>query len=108
MGANPALEKTPGCGLSEMGVEILGGVDVPERTQSGIVTFHLLGGAGQERLLVRRLSQEHIQVSLRYVSGIGGVRVAVHESNNADEVDDLLDVVRSFLRGAAYKINSHA
>ena len=102
------LRKRLVAGLSEMGVEILGGVDVPERTQSGIVTFHLLGGAGQERLLGRRLSEEHIQVSLRYVSGIGGVRVAVHESNNADEVDYLLDVVRSFLRGAAYKIGSHA
>jgi len=102
------LRKRLVAGLGGMGVEILGGADAPERTHSGIVTFHGSGSADQERLLVRRLTQEHIQVSLRYVSGIGGIRVAVHESNNAGDIDALLDVVRSFLRGAAYKVSSHA
>ncbi len=93
-------------GLSGMDIEILGGADAPEGAHSGIVTIHLAGGADQEKHLVRRLAREHIQVSLRYVSGIGGIRVAVHESNNAGDVDAFLEVTRAFVCGASGKVRS--
>jgi len=36
--------------------------------------------------------------SLRYVTGIGGIRTAIHESNRDEDVDALLEVARKFLK----------
>jgi selenocysteine lyase/cysteine desulfurase len=63
---------------------------------SGIVCFHTLGGIDQDRALLSALTAAHVFVSLRYVAGVGGLRVAVHEDNTPADVDALLDVASHF------------
>ncbi|MEA2626165.1 MAG: hypothetical protein QOD06_2210 [Candidatus Binatota bacterium] len=66
--------------------------------RAGIVTFTLGGGPEQDRALRRFLEERGIVVSVRYCSGIGGVRVAVHFFNVAEDVARLLSAVDDFRR----------
>ncbi|MFZ0634904.1 MAG: aminotransferase class V-fold PLP-dependent enzyme [Candidatus Acidiferrales bacterium] len=88
-------------GLSELGVQFLGGPGLREEATAGIVTFCLPGGAAQEKRLLDELTRARIFVALRYVSGVGGIRVAMHESNNDSDIDALLDVTRRFIKRRA-------
>jgi len=85
-------------GLRELGIGFLGGPEPPEVAIAGIVTFCLPRGAVQEKKLLEEMKKARVFASLRYVTGIGGIRTAVHESNNDADVDALLDVARRFLR----------
>ena len=85
-------------GLSGAGVKFLGGPDPKEQAISGIVTFCLPGGMRDEKALLERLGKSKVLVALRYVSGVGGIRTAVHESNTEADVDALLEVVKRFVR----------
>lgn len=85
-------------GLCEMGLEFLGGPEPPDQAISGIVTFCLSDGILAEKGLLEELKRARVYVSLRYVSGVGGIRVAVHESNAENDLDALLDVTRRSIR----------
>lgn len=87
-------------GLRELGIGFLGSPEPPESTYAGMLTFCLPGGAPEEKKLLEEMKKARVFASLRYVSGIGGIRTAVHESNSDADVDALLDVVRRFLKKA--------
>ena len=84
-------------GLAGMGLEVLGGADAPDEAHAGITTFCMPGGPDEEKQLVQRLAHARIFLVMRYVSGVGGIRVAVHESNKSGDVDALLAVTKRFL-----------
>lgn len=84
-------------GLGDLGIGFLGGPEPPEDAVAGIVAFCLPGGAAEEKKLLEEMKRARVFASLRYVTGIGGIRTAVHESNTAADVDALLDVARRFL-----------
>ena len=44
------------------------------------------------------LDSAGIDMSVRYTSGIGGLRISTHIYNNDDDVDRLIDVLRSLRR----------
>src|SRR5580704_2515821 len=85
-------------GSRESGIDFLGGPEPPENAFAGMLTFCLPGGATHEKKLLEAMKKARVFASLRYVSGIGGIRIAVHESNTDADVDALLDVVRRFLK----------
>jgi len=65
--------------------------------RSAIVTFSV--GSPQDNVaLARHLADCRIAVSVRYTSGIGGVRVSCHYFNSIDDIDSLIDVVTAWLR----------
>jgi cysteine desulfurase / selenocysteine lyase len=90
-------------GLRELGIEFLGGPEPPEKAFAGMLTFCLPGGATEEKKLLEAMKKARVFAALRYVSGIGGIRTAVHESNTEVDVDALLDVVRRFLKNSPRK-----
>lgn len=90
-------------GLRELGIGFLGGPEPPEKSFAGMLTFCLPGGASEEKNLLEAMKNARVFASLRYVSGIGGIRTALHESNTDVDVDALLDVVRRFLRKSPQK-----
>jgi citrate lyase alpha subunit len=58
----------------------------------------LSGGAAEEKKLLEEMKKARVLASLRYATGIGGIRTAMHESNSEGDVDALLDVAERFLR----------
>ena len=66
------------------------------KNRSGIITFDL-GSAERNVALMERLLDHRILVSVRYTSGIGGVRVSSHFYNSAEDLDRLLNVVEDSL-----------
>jgi cysteine desulfurase / selenocysteine lyase len=90
-------------GLLDLGIGFLGGPEPPENAFAGMLTFCLPGGATEEKKLLEEMKKARVFASLRYVSGIGGIRTAVHESNTDADVDALLDVARRFLKTPAQK-----
>ena len=85
-------------GLARLGVEVVTLLDPDHR--SGITTFTL---GSQERNVeaMRYLLDRRILTSVRYTSGVGGVRVSCHLFNNGSDVDRLLEHLRGFLNGAS-------
>lgn len=82
-------------GLKQQGIQIV----TPEerRYRSGIVTFTL--GDVEENVALTNYLQEHkVLVSVRYTSGVGGVRVSCHLFNIMEDLDRLLDLTCAFLR----------
>lgn len=65
---------------------------------SGIVTFGLPGGLEVERDLLECLRRDQVLVSLRYISGVGGIRVSPHGYNSRDDIEILLDRIGRFKR----------
>ena len=82
-------------GLEERGLQVVSHLESQHR--SGTVTFALPGGREQERLLNRYLDERGVFVSVRYTTGVGGIRVSPHYFTSAEEVDLLLDEVDGFL-----------
>ena len=91
-------------GLKELGLEFLGGPDPSEDSFAGMLTFCLPGGATEEKKLLEEMKKARVFASLRYVTGIGGIRTGIHESNNEADVDALLDVTRRFLKQSNGKL----
>ncbi len=91
-------------GLEELGLEFLGGPDPPENSYAGMLTFCLPGGAAQEKKLLEEMKKARVFASLRYVTGIGGIRTGLHESNSEADVDALLDVTRRYLKQTNRKL----
>jgi selenocysteine lyase/cysteine desulfurase len=82
-------------GLKRQGIQIV----TPEerRYRSGIVTF-TLGDVEDNIALTNFLQESKVLVSVRYTSGVGGVRVSCHLFNNTDDLDRLLDLTRTYVR----------
>jgi selenocysteine lyase/cysteine desulfurase len=65
------------------------------KNRSGIITFSV--GAGQQNVaLMTRLQERKILVSVRYTSGVGGIRVSCHFYNSQEDVDRLLSAIGEF------------
>ena len=60
--------------------------------RSGIVTFSV-GSAEETVALAERLAKAGVLVSVRYTSGVGGVRVSCHFYNKRADLDRLLEIV---------------
>ena len=82
--------------LLRAGAEICGSVE--EKALSGICTFNLPGGLPQERELMKLLEAREIYCSLRYISGVGGIRLSPHAYTEYAELDYLLDTVAEFIK----------
>jgi cysteine desulfurase/selenocysteine lyase len=83
-------------GLDAAGVQIV--TPRAREHRSGIVTFSL-GPAERNVAMMERLLDQHILVSVRYTSGVGGVRVSCHMYNSTQDLDCLLEAVRHFVQG---------
>ena len=82
-------------GLAELGIKLAS--DTNPLHRSGITSFTLPGGLETERKLTTRLTQEGVYVSLRYTSGVGGIRVSPHYYNSETDIERLLEVTAAFL-----------
>lgn len=82
-------------GLRTLRVEIVTPLDPARR--SGIVTFSV-GSAEENVALMNQLLDRRILTSVRYTSGVGGLRVSCHFFNDARDIDVLLDALESRAR----------
>ncbi|NWG11975.1 MAG: aminotransferase class V-fold PLP-dependent enzyme [Acidobacteria bacterium] len=80
-------------GLRRLGLRVVTPGEPENR--SGIVTFSA-GTAGDNVALMQKLLDRRILVSVRYTSGVGGVRVSCHFFNNLEDIDRLLHGIQSF------------
>jgi selenocysteine lyase/cysteine desulfurase len=82
-------------GLKRQGIQIV--TPQERRYRSGIVTF--APGNAEDNIALTNFLQEHkVLVSVRYTSGVGGVRVSCHLFNIKGDLDRLLDLTGTFLR----------
>ncbi len=79
-------------GLPRAGARVISRRE-PVPARSGITTF-TCGDPARDRAVVDRLLARRIFVSIRYTSGVGGIRVSTHFFNNEDDVDRLVENVR--------------
>ncbi len=82
-------------GLTTLKLKLQGCGEIKGR--SGITTFSLPGGLEEERKLEARLIENRVYISLRYVSGTGGIRVSPHYYNSENELDKLLTITEDFM-----------
>jgi len=80
-------------GLDKLGIEVV--TPRAPQSRSGIITFSV-GAAEQNLALMTRLQERKILVSVRYTSGVGGIRVSCHFYNSQEDIERLLDAVRDF------------
>lgn len=83
-------------GLEKQNVEIV--TPVEPQFRSGIVTFSL-GSREKNVALMEYLLDRKILVSVRYTSGVGGLRVSSHFFNTMADIDFLQEQVAHFLLG---------
>jgi selenocysteine lyase/cysteine desulfurase len=76
--------------LQQRQIDVITPTDANHR--SGIVTFSV-GSADENVAMMEHLLDHRILVSVRYTSGVGGVRVSCHYYNNPDDIDRLLEHV---------------
>ena len=89
-GRSTELVEVTRSALTAVGAQIVTPVDV---LPSSIVTFRSSGEIQDERELVDRLAAEQILVSLRFTTGIGGIRVSPYFYNDEADIERLADVV---------------
>ncbi len=82
-------------GLRALDVEVV--TPAEKSGRSGIVTFSI-GPVERNLELMNHLLDHRILVSVRYTSGVGGVRVSCHFFNSKDDLDRLLTRVEDFLK----------
>ncbi len=80
--------------LKQQGIQVVTPED--RRYRSGIVTF-TLGNVEDDIALTNFLQQHKVLVSVRYTSGVGGVRVSSHLFNISEDLDRLLNLTGAFL-----------
>ncbi|MFZ0879602.1 MAG: aminotransferase class V-fold PLP-dependent enzyme, partial [Candidatus Acidiferrales bacterium] len=61
--------------------------------RSGIIVFDLGQGAAKNIELKEHLLDKKILTSVRYTSGVGGVRVSCHFYNTIEDIDRLLNAL---------------
>lgn len=93
MDLNAELEK----GLALFN-EISIGSDLMPESRSGITSFNLKDGIEKERSLEEFLEKNNIFVSLRYTSGVGGIRVSPHYYNTKTQIHNMLNALEIFLK----------
>ncbi len=84
--------------LHREGVEVVTPLD--RRYRSSIVTFSV-GKVDDNESLINFLRRHKVLVSLRYTSGVGGVRVACHVFNNRQDINRLAELTAQFVHGRA-------
>jgi cysteine desulfurase/selenocysteine lyase len=72
--------------------------DLQPGSRSGITTFNLIKGILLEKELAEYLEKRGIFISLRYTSGVGGIRVSPHYYNTKDDIFNFLNAVEIFLK----------
>jgi selenocysteine lyase/cysteine desulfurase len=77
-------------GLDALGLEVV--TPRAPQNRSGIITFSV-GTAEQNVALMTRLQDRKILVSVRYTSGVGGIRVSCHFYNSQEDVERLLSAI---------------
>jgi selenocysteine lyase/cysteine desulfurase len=87
-------------GIEGLGLEVRCSLVGAER--SGITVFGLPGGFQAELELNDYLASHGVYVSVRYTSGVGGVRVSPHVHNDSVDVDRLLEATETWLGFAKY------
>jgi cysteine desulfurase/selenocysteine lyase len=65
---------------------------------SGFLTFRTSTDIGREREAVERLTAAGVSASLRFTTGVGGIRVSPYFYNDESDVDRLAGVVRDLCR----------
>ena len=65
----------------------------PNSVRSGITTFTCYDDPARDRALVDRLLAARVFVSMRYASGVGGIRVSTHFFNDEGDVERLVEAV---------------
>ncbi|MFE9220255.1 aminotransferase class V-fold PLP-dependent enzyme [Streptomyces lavendulae] len=65
--------------------------------RAGIVTFSV-GPGSPDLALMKHLHQAGVAVGVRYISGVGGVRVSCHVFNSARHVEQLLEELDAWAR----------
>jgi len=86
--------------LHEIGVKVV----TPEdpRKRHGLIVYttgnHRLDMRSYERLNSGAPGEKPVKVSLRYVGGIGGIRISCHFFNTKDDIDQLIEVQKKILR----------
>ena len=83
-------------GLEKLGLEVV--TPIEPQFRSGIVTF-TLGSRQKNVALMEYLLDQNILVSVRYTSGVGGLRVSSHFFNTLGDMSLLHEHLQSFLRG---------
>lgn len=83
-------------GLHTLGLKVVTPEDPAHR--SGIVTFSAGADPAANIALMNDLLDRGILVSVRYTSGVGGVRVSCHFFNTLDDLDRLLNAVEHCCR----------
>jgi selenocysteine lyase/cysteine desulfurase len=81
-------------GLQSLGIDIV--TPVAPELRSGIVTFRAGPSASDDVAMMEYLLERQILVSVRYTSGVGGVRVSSHFFNSTADLDRLLAAVEEF------------
>jgi cysteine desulfurase / selenocysteine lyase len=66
--------------------------------RAGIVTFRTSPDVADERRLLAKLTRAGVAVSLRFTSGVGGIRVAPHFYNDESDIERLLELVARLIR----------
>ena len=78
--------------LDRIGVRL---VTLPEDgVRSGMTTFEVSDDPAENQAFLDSLLDERVLVSLRYTSGVGGIRVSTHYFNDETDVEALLGAVR--------------
>ena len=76
--------------IDALGLELVSRPEAP----SAITTFRTGSGREQDERLLARLLDERILVSIRYTSGVGGIRVSTHYYNDETDLDRLVSALR--------------
>lgn len=76
--------------LTEAGAEV---VTPREGLPSTIVTFRAFADVDAERALVQTLASRRILASLRFSTGVGGIRISPYFYNDESDIDHLASVV---------------
>ncbi|MGH9826801.1 MAG: aminotransferase class V-fold PLP-dependent enzyme, partial [Blastocatellia bacterium] len=77
-------------GLNTLGFEIV--TPIAKEHRSGIITFSA-GDPSRNVAMMERLLDRRIMVSVRYTSGVGGLRVSCHFYNSEEDIDALLNLL---------------
>jgi cysteine desulfurase/selenocysteine lyase len=83
-------------GLDALAMEIV--TPAAPALRSGIVTFRAARTAADDVALMEHLLDREILVSVRYTSGVGGVRVSCHFFNSPADLNRLLEAVEEYAK----------
>jgi len=84
-------------GLKSLGIRVV--TPQPHSNRSGIVVFDLNQSAAANIACKEYLLDKKILTSVRYTSGVGGVRVSCHFYNTTEDVDRLLNAIDVYTSG---------